>query len=141
MDKILEVSTQAPESNNQVPFEFSKDLDAAFLSATYGSNLAFGVKMFGIFVNSIQQDLDILESSATNNDYSTMRAIAHKIKNNFTWVGLSELSKLTGQIETLASEENSSVVSVVKDLGDKCSARLPFVEAQYRSLEAATTAC
>jgi HPt (histidine-containing phosphotransfer) domain-containing protein len=137
MDKLVDDLTQTLESDNRGAFEFDKGLDVTFLATTYGANLSFGAKMFGIFVSSIHLELDALEASATHKDYPTIRAIAHKIKNNFTWVGLAELSVLTAQIETLARQEKSSVISLVDTLGIRCRECMPSVEAQYRSLQAA----
>ena len=83
-------------------FIFNKELNAEFLEQSYSQNLGFGQKMFSIFLGSIEKDMEILTCALRANDYAGIKEIAHKIKNNFTWVGLPNLSKLMNSIENLS---------------------------------------
>jgi len=92
------------------PFKFSMDLDTDFLNKNYSENLDLAVSIFDHFNDNIDAEMKTLEENIVNNDYEAIRAIAHKIKNNFTYVGASNLSTLTKQIEIEAKEENASVI-------------------------------
>lgn len=100
--------------NLEKEFVFSTKLNAEFLNATYQYDLNFGKKMFGLFLKSIDDDMKILIQSVDQLNYEEVRSIAHKIKNNFTWVGLPQLSSLMYKIENAAKEKSESV-SVLKD--------------------------
>lgn len=136
MDNISVSNGNSIRSNHNSTFVFNENLNVEFLAETYGSNLSFGAKMFGIFLKTIQRDLAILEASANSLDFEGMIGIAHKIKNNFTWVGLPVLSQLTYRVENMAREEEASVVSVIQELMKKSKETYPYVEQQFYDLNA-----
>jgi len=95
-------------------FEFSKDLDVEFLTKNYSENLDLAASIFDHFNSNIENEMKTLQQNIDKNDYEGIRAIAHKIKNNFTYVGASQLSTLTKQIEIEAKEEKASVKDTYK---------------------------
>lgn len=118
-------------------FIFNENLNIEFLSATYGNNLSFGAKMFGIFLRTIDQDLAILQDSVTELDFESIKAIAHKIKNNYTWVGLPALSQMTYEVENMAREESKAVIPKIEELLLKSRETYPHVKQQFYALQAA----
>lgn len=115
-------------------FEFNKELNAEFLSNSYGENLEFGMKMFSIFLATIEEDIQILTNSMESQDYQGVGDIAHKIKNNFTWVGLPKLSSVMYKIELAARERSKNVVNHYNDLMDMFHNEHTLVQKEYDRL-------
>jgi len=115
-------------------FIFNENLDADFLSDTYGNNLSFGAKMFGLFLRTIPSDLQELSRAVKDLDYPMVQAVAHKIKNNFTWVGLSKLSKVTHDLEDLARAKSDKIIGLVEELLKENALALQHIEQQYSDL-------
>ncbi len=93
-------------------FTFNNELNVAFLERSYSQNLQFGQKMFRIFLSTIDQDLEELSSAVYNSDYSSIKKITHKVKNNFTWVGLPILSSIMHKIEQAAKNSSIEVIAL-----------------------------
>lgn len=115
-------------------FEFNNELNAEFLSSSYGENLEFGMKMFSIFLATIEEDIEILTHSMEAKDYHGVKDIAHKIKNNFTWVGLPKLSSVMYKIELAAKEKSENVISHYNDLMDIFHTEHMLVQKEYDRL-------
>lgn len=115
-------------------FKFNEKLNAEFLQNSYGENLEFGRKMFKIFLSTIEEDIDFLTKSLESNDYQGMQDIAHKIKNNFTWVGLPTMSSVMYKIETAAKEKSVSVTTHYNELMDLFQNDHKLVQEEYDRL-------
>ena len=100
-------STQEVEVNHG--YKFSDKLNAEFLQESYGNNLEFGKKMFSIFLESIDGDLEDLQLAIHAKDYVHVKGVAHKIKNNFTWVGLPQLSSVMYKLEMAAGNKSQTL--------------------------------
>jgi len=124
--------------NKAVPpsgkFVFNDKLNAEFLQNSYGENLEFGKKMFKIFLSTIEEDIEVLTRSLEANDYQGMQDIAHKIKNNFTWVGLPTMSSLMYKIENAAKEKSVSVSTYYNELMDLFHVDHSLVQNEYDRL-------
>ena len=96
-------------------FIFSSKLDAKFLEKTYSENLAFGEKMFFIFLKTNPEEFASIDKAMQLLDYDALRSIAHKIKNNYTWVGLHRVSGLIYKIETAARAKSPEIVKLFQE--------------------------
>ena len=132
---VSDSSANALNQNTQCnTYSFSTSLNDAFLSKTYGSNMSFCQKMFKIFIDSAQSDMDKLASSVKSNDFTEIKSIAHKIKNNFTWVGLPKLSEQMYNIENLARNQESGIQQKYNELNDSFRTAFEQVTAEYDSI-------
>jgi len=102
-------------TNENDEFIFSNELDYEFLRKTYSENLAFGEKMFSIFLKTIPQELASIDKAMQISDYDSLKSIAHKIKNNYIWVGLQAISSLVYKIETAARAKSPEIVKLLHD--------------------------
>jgi len=113
-ERIIDTKSNLVSTTDR--FVFSKELNAEFLKKSYGHNLEFGKKMFKVFLSTIEEDMQELTDSYNAKDYVAMGKVAHKIKNNFNWVGLPLLSSLTYRIEQAAKEDSKSIEIYYKKL-------------------------
>lgn len=129
-------STQT--DNNSTPtssnFTFSKELNSEFLEQSYSNNLEFGKKMFSIFLATIEADISLLTHSLQANDFNGLKDIAHKIKNNFTWVGLPQMSSVVYKIEMAAADKSVSVVTYYNELMDIFNNEHKLVQKEYNRM-------
>ncbi len=124
------------QNRNTLPdtFKFSTSLNTSFLEKTYKSNLGFCEKMFKIFLDSAQSDIDLLESNVEANNFEEVKSIAHKIKNNFTWVGLPDLSEQMYHIENLARGRKSGIAEKFQELNVEFKKAFKNVASEYKSI-------
>lgn len=102
------ISTPA-NKESQTNFKFSEDLNDEFLNKNYSNNLDLAVSIFTHFTENIEAEINTLKQNIEDYNYQKIIEITHKIKNNFTYVGASNLTTLIKQIETEAKEENNSI--------------------------------
>ncbi len=140
--QIATANKHEPTSINEGKFHFNPNLDTNLLDQNFGKNLAFGRKMFSTFIDNIDSDIQELESSISHMDYAVIQTVTHKIKYNFSWVGLPELSDLTCQLELSAinhSEEVTDQYTKLKALLDDkygiIMEELKRIESQLNSLK------
>lgn len=112
-------------------FAFNQKLNSEFLEQSYSQNLEFGHKMFSIFLRTINEDINTLNNALKANDYSGIKDIAHKIKNNFTWVGLPRLSSLMYKVEKAAADKSVTVVEHHKELMSNFKKEHQLVKEEY----------
>lgn len=135
------MDTQSIKSSSKVisppseEFVFNEKLNAEFLKNSYSANLEFGKKMFSIFLSTIEEDVEILTNSLESNDYKGMQDIAHKIKNNFTWVGLPKMSSVMYKIEMAAKEKSVSVTKHYNELMDLFQEDHKLVQQEYDRMD------
>ncbi len=122
--------------NTEKEFVFSEKLNAEFLNATYQYDLNFGKNMFDLFLKSIDEDLNTLIQNVDDLNYEETRSIAHKIKNNFTWVGLPQLSSLMYKIENAAKERSESISELKDNLISQFQSGYNNVKAELERLDA-----
>ena len=115
-------------------FIFSEKLNADFLNSSYGENLDFGKKMFSIFLSTIESDIEILSSGIKEEDFKRVSDVAHKIKNNFTWVGLPRLRSLMYRIESAAKEEDLIMSQLFEEMITQFEADHDLVKNEYDRL-------
>ena len=115
-------------------YKFSTSLDACFLDKTYKSNMAFCEKMFKIFLDSAHEDIEVLEFHVRANNFMEVKSIAHRIKNNYTWVGLPQLSEKMHDIENLARGRKPGIAEKFQELNDDFKQALILVSSEYKSI-------
>jgi len=127
-------------SQNSAKYTFNENLNVEFLNKTYGENLSFCEKMFGIFLSTTDADMITLMEYIQHNNYEAVRALSHKIKNNFTWVGLPKLSKMMYDLENMARKQGSLNLNFnITHLQKSYSESLKYVKNEYENLRVFTS--
>ncbi|ATL47827.1 hypothetical protein COR50_11995 [Chitinophaga caeni] len=86
------------EVPNYSGYEFHPKLDVRYLNSLYESNIGYAVDLFEIFVMTMEEEMQKLLNTAKNKDLEQLKFQVHKIKPNFSMVGLTWI---TGKMETL----------------------------------------
>ncbi len=125
---------QEPSSAFKTNYQFNPELDTILLNQNFGSNLDFGLKIFTTFINTIDADIQELESSVDNLDYDTIQKVTHRIKNNFRWVGLPKLSELTSQLELSAINYSAEVTRQYTKLKVLLDAKYGIIKGELKRI-------
>lgn len=134
--KSVKASHSSNTSQNTASYAFNENLNVDFLTKTYINNLGFCEKMFGIFLTTIEADMSNLKLAIGLQDFEVVESVAHKIKNNFTWVGLPRLSTKMYSMENMAREKSLELNDAYEELIGSYASDLKYVESEYANLKA-----
>jgi signal transduction histidine kinase/DNA-binding response OmpR family regulator len=87
-------------------YDFSNELDIAFLDDFYQGDTDRAEMMFSIFLKVMDKEVAILLELMKDQNWKAFGAQAHKIKPNFAMVGLTELSTLMKEYESILSNDD-----------------------------------
>lgn len=85
-------------------FVFNAQLDGEYLSSLYENNLRYAADLFAVFVKNIQSDMEAALAYFDHQQWEQLKMQVHKIKPNFSMVGLPQLSQLVQQVELLLKQ-------------------------------------
>lgn len=115
-------------------FVFTDKLDREFLHKNYSQNLELAKGIFALFVQNIDQDLHLLKTAAETKDYDQIAAISHKIKNNFIYIGASEISCFLKRIEVEAKEQNDKLFPLFEKFQTTVDQMIPTIKEEHNRL-------
>jgi len=133
---VQHLQPTTPNLNEQKEsFKFSTNLDHEFLHKNYDENLDLAVSIFEHFQTNIDSDLNSIQEQIDAKDFKGIQIVAHKIKNNFTYVGASHLTSLVNQIEKEAKDNDLQVINSFKRFKETSEDTLNSIYAQLNSLK------
>ena len=127
--------TTNKEIENNICFRFSKELDYEFLEKNYFGNLEMALLIFEHFTQNIDLELAAIKKSVENDDFNEVSTIAHKIKNDFVYVGATKLSNLMQQLEKEANKEDPSIAETYKIFNTETEVFLKIISEQFDSIK------
>jgi PAS domain S-box-containing protein len=87
------------QKNLPSTFQFSTDLDVEYLDDFYENEIDRANLMFEIFDRVIDDEFNKLKQSLSNQEWDKVSTTAHKIKPNFSMVGLIDISIIMEEYE------------------------------------------
>jgi len=123
-------------NSNQVSvkkYTFSDYFNTEFLDKSYAGRYSYYQKLAKVFLNTIPQELELLEQSISKKSHEGTRKVVHKIKNNFHWMGLHLVSTKAGLVE-LACKEQTVDWNDVEDLLDRMREACQHVSSESERL-------
>ncbi len=129
---LVEDETDADHPSRVSPnpnFEFSHKLDDSYLNELYEQNVEYAIGLFTIFVDNIDQEWkEILVASEAGNA-ELVRQLVHKIKPNFSMVGLTWVSRMMETVERSIrdNQDFSQVPFILGEADAELKTYLPMV--------------
>jgi PAS domain S-box-containing protein len=113
-------------------FEFSHKLDDTYLNELYEQNVEYAIGLFTIFLENIDQEWKDIRAASASDNTELVRQLVHKIKPNFSMVGLTWVSKKMEIIERSIKEnlDLSHVPGLLEEADRELMAYLPTVIAE-----------
>lgn len=117
-------------NSKEVSFNFNVLLDQDFLQMVYEGDLSYAGDIFEIFLTHSVKEMDELGQAIDLQDWDATRRISHKLKPNFSMVGLPQLEEKMGQIEMLANLQNNveAIPGIFLDIQSSLTAYIPILE-------------
>ena len=114
-------------------------LDIPYLQKFYGGDYDHAGDMFEIFLSHTVKEVPGLRILIEKEDWEATRRLAHRIKPNFSMVGLTQLEKKILAIEKMAdkNEDANTLINFMNEVESKLAEAKPFLQAQlekYKSL-------
>ncbi len=97
-------------------YHFSPELDSELLEEIYEGDLDYTLCMFQTYVETLGEELDSLEKVSSLNQVAEIRKIVHKIKPNFSMVGLPTLYHQAVNLEKICDREEGSSQDLAESL-------------------------
>lgn len=116
-------------------YVFTNQLDQDFLNKNFAQNLELAQNIFKSFLDNTLRDLEQLKLAAEDNNHILVASISHKIKNNFIYIGASELKDELSQLENAAKEKSQEVRKIYASFHVKMERLLPIIKDEFKRLE------
>lgn len=104
-------------------------LDAAHIESLYGDDYEYASEMFNIFIDHTKVEFKKFQSLIEQKDFEKIKDIAHKLKPNFSMVGLLLLRDKMAQLEVAADEKNEQqILTLHQNIKKELNKALPIIE-------------
>jgi PAS domain S-box-containing protein len=134
-DKILTVlNIEAMEEHSNLNNISSETNEKKYTDLTYLKKLSKGdddfvKQMISIFINQTPTAIQKMEADLSNKDWASLRAVAHKMKPSFSFVGVTSLQEKIETIEDNAAQGTNpsliaDLIAQVKEVSLKAVAEL-----------------
>ncbi len=131
--------TQKEEEPDQDDSLFANNrmLDTAHLDYLYKGDIEYAVEMFEIFMNYTMIEYEKIRTYIQNQETQKVQYLAHKLKPNFSLVGLIEIEKKMLELEKLASENKtqSAIEKLFSSIDNDVKKAKPIIEEQLNKMK------
>jgi len=112
-------------------------LDRQMLQEIYEDDLEYAFSMFETFNEVMPEETELLQQAFQQKDLDKLGQVAHKIKSNFSLVGLTDLYHLSAALDRQSREASSTeaVKDVYHQLTQKIKDMLPIILKETKRLE------
>ncbi len=111
-------------------------LDQQILQEIYEDDLEYALSMFETFNEVMPEETKLLREAFQKKDLNRLGQVAHKIKSNFSLVGLTHLFHLSAILDHQSREASSTeaVEDVYHQLIENINTMLPVIQQETRRL-------
>lgn len=135
LDKYLGEESDVPEPLLERDFRFDGRLDVAYLDKLYGENASYACGLFQIFLDTIDKEWDKIVQALELKDWNAVKSQVHKVKPNFSMVGLTWLTRDMQEVyDMLLQEKHLDVPQRLKQIEEAFASVRPIIDAEYRRL-------
>ncbi len=124
-------------NSNSEKAKLLRHSNLTYLRGIANSNNDFVVQMLKIFIDQTPPALERLEKAINRKDWTSVRAIAHKIKPSVTFIGLKEIEKDVPALENYAEAKSNLnlVPSLYKKINKVCTEAVVELEEEIEKLK------
>lgn len=142
LQKFLnEDETAFMETPNTNGYQFQPALDIKFLNALYENNLGYASDLFEVFVRTIQEEMGKIKKLLEDKDWEAMGFQVHKLKPNFSMVGLTgiaaKMQTLENYLKSNQLEQHlPEIPGLFGEVEASLDANMPIVEEELKKMRA-----
>lgn len=126
---ILNLDTMEENKNTGTQMNEGRYTDLTYLKKLSKGDDDFVKQMISIFISQTPTAIQKMEADLSNKDWGSLRAVAHKMKPSFSFVGVTSLQEKIESIEDNASQGTNAnliadLIAEVKEVSLKAVAEL-----------------
>lgn len=125
-----------PAEDNSEAFKFDERLDTAYLQKLYSGNCSYAMSLFEVFIECMEKDWDAVQQAIRDEDLTTLKNLVHKVKPNFSMVGLTWITDMMQQVyNALKEEDNNKAFALLDKVHDQMNNFMPLVKEELVKME------
>lgn len=111
-------------------FDFSPELDQAYLNSLYEDDLSYAREVFEGFLTETGREFALIKEYHANGDIQQVRRNLHKIKPTFSFVGLTPITEESETVIVLCDQASqpTDIEPACTDLFEKIEKALDLVQ-------------
>lgn len=118
------------------PFQFDKKLDTSYLLKLYGGNREYAMSLFAVFIESMETDWGQLQDAIKNEDWHTLKNLAHKIKPNFSMAGLTWITSMMQEAyDKLKEAKQEEALPIFSEIQKELDEYMPLVKKELERMQ------
>jgi HPt (histidine-containing phosphotransfer) domain-containing protein len=126
---------QNTENYNTGNFQFNSLLDQRVLDEVYGGDLEYAGEIFEMVLTYSAEEIKNLDTAIETQDWGAASRIAHKLKPNFSMVGLSDLEEKMYQIEKEAESNPQIIKQLFNEITSALEVFFPIIEKDLQKIK------
>lgn len=135
LDKYVGEESEEDAESAGGGFQFDQRLDVSYLNKLYGENASYACGLFQIFLDTIDKEWAKIRQALSRRDWDVIKAQVHKVKPNFSMVGLTCLTKEMQEVyDRLLNGNTSEVPERLHQIESRFMELRPLIESEYRRL-------
>ncbi len=103
---LLSTGDQKQSNQKGTNFIFSSHLESNYLEEMYGGDIDYALELFGMFLETIPQEIQLLDAAISTKNTKEIKRLCHKIHPTFSLVGLSDLAKKAKELDVHFDEHD-----------------------------------
>lgn len=131
-----EMESVPPSEPSTGEFRFDPVLDTSYLYKLYHGNSQYALSLFEVFQESMETDWRQLLLAKANEDWVTLKNLTHKLKPNFSMVGLTWVTGLMQEAYNFLKEgSNEKAVSVLNEVQIELDRYMPLIKTELKRMQ------
>ncbi|MBK8500963.1 MAG: Hpt domain-containing protein [Saprospiraceae bacterium] len=126
---------QSTQNSNSEKFQFNSLLDQSVLDEVYGGDLEYAGEIFEMVLTYSVDEIKNLNTAIETQDWEATSRIAHKLKPNFSMVGLSDLEEKMYQIEKEAESNPQIIPQLFEEITSALEIYFPIIEKDLQKIK------
>jgi CheY-like chemotaxis protein/HPt (histidine-containing phosphotransfer) domain-containing protein len=130
------VPMAVPPAEDVHAFKFDERLDTAYLQKLYSGNFSYAVSLFEVFIECMEKDWDDIQHAVEEKDFITLKNLVHKVKPNFSMVGLTWITDMMQQVYNhLKQNNNQDALERIEDVHKELEDFMPLIKRELSRME------
>lgn len=121
---------------NMEGFKFNPVLDVAYLNKLYAADGQSAIGLFQVFLDCMSEDWQLLQEAIQKKDWQRLKGLVHKLKPNFSMVGLTNLTKMMQvAYEDLQQGNVDHALEQLAHIQKEMDRNIPLVEKELERMQ------
>jgi HPt (histidine-containing phosphotransfer) domain-containing protein len=117
-------------------FAFDERLDVAYLRKLYSDNCNYAISLFHIFLEYMESDWEEIQQAVKNKDWQQLTNLVHKVKPNFSMVGLTWITAMMQDVyKKLKADNHASAIPLLQEVQKEFDQYMPLIRDELERMQ------